>query len=177
MRTEVVTILNFGELNEDVQDKVLERDRYINVEHNWYEFLYDDFKRRLKTIGVECETFYWSSDRSSFIQMDKPRVVDAKMLLKAAGFSDLRKQPCREILECGIGIETHQQGGGVGYNYVRTTVDVDTDVVLSRFIADLLKQFLKELDQEYMYRIEDDRVKDMIVCNEFEFLSDGRSWY
>ena len=82
MRQETIQLYQFKELSQKAKEKVLEKFRYINVDDDWCDFLYEDFKEELKRIGVECNTFYWSDDRDYHIYMDEARIINKEKFFK-----------------------------------------------------------------------------------------------
>jgi hypothetical protein len=73
MRTESINIYKFAELSEESQEKALNHLRYVNVEHDWWEFQYEDLKTLCKLIGIDVDLkktyfrgFYSQGDGSAF---------------------------------------------------------------------------------------------------------------
>lgn len=63
MRQETITVtyLKFNELNDDQKKKVLDNLRNINVDHDeWNDFLIEDFKTKLESLGFIDIKVYWS---------------------------------------------------------------------------------------------------------------------
>lgn len=56
MRTEEIKIYQFSELSEDAKEKAIEQFRDINVDSDWWDFIYSDFAALCKTIGVDIDT-------------------------------------------------------------------------------------------------------------------------
>lgn len=53
MRTMTKNIYKFDELPEKIQDKAIENERDINVDHDWWDWIYED----AETIGLKIEGF------------------------------------------------------------------------------------------------------------------------
>ena len=43
-----------------VSDKMLEKHRHINVEHDWYDYEYECFREDMKAKGIDVERMYFS---------------------------------------------------------------------------------------------------------------------
>jgi hypothetical protein len=85
MKTIQLHLYDFAELDEKAKAVAIEADRYINVDFNWWEFIYDDFIAICKTIGITIEKeniffsgFYSQGDGSGFTAaIDLPVLWDA----------------------------------------------------------------------------------------------------
>ena len=72
MKTETIKIYNFHELDKEIQNKVIEKNRDINVDDSyWHECVIEDFEQILSFIGyydIQCSfSGFWSQgDGASF---------------------------------------------------------------------------------------------------------------
>lgn len=71
MRQETRTLYFFNELSEDAKKKAIEKLRDINVDHQWWNFIYDDVQKILGFLGfqditIEFSGFYSQGDGASF---------------------------------------------------------------------------------------------------------------
>ena len=73
MKTIKLNLYEFAELEETARQKAIEADRYINVQHQWWEVIYDDFVSICDTIGITVAKkdiffrgFYSQGDGSGF---------------------------------------------------------------------------------------------------------------
>lgn len=55
MKTKTINVYSFDELSEKAKQKALENLYDINVDHDWCDFIYDDFKSICATIGVDAD--------------------------------------------------------------------------------------------------------------------------
>ena len=65
METIQVTVYQFDELEPEAQNKVLSQFSDINVDHDWWEFLYEEFKEELREVYHQIDTssnLLWSHD-------------------------------------------------------------------------------------------------------------------
>lgn len=51
-----VQLFKFDELEDDAKEKALDGFRDVNVHHDWWDYIYDDFKEFCKTIGIDVDT-------------------------------------------------------------------------------------------------------------------------
>lgn len=157
----------WDELTDAEKEKCWEKNYGINVDYyDWWEFCYEDFKERLKKIGVECESFYFDLDRANYIYMDKPYVFDERLFLKGAG-CDLRLRDNRELIKHGISIETNHYGGGSARNYCYEDAH---EVDLTRYLNEVLEEFLSDLRKEWEYQTSLEGVGETMECNEYDIL-------
>jgi hypothetical protein len=85
MKTIQLKLYEFAELEVQAQQKAIEAHRYINVSHDWWEFIYDDFIQIAKTLGIAIKKdsihfqgFYSQGDGSAFdAEIDLPKLLEA----------------------------------------------------------------------------------------------------
>ena len=51
MKTVQIECRQIGEWDEEVQKVIIEKHRHINVHHDWWEFVYEDWQEKLKEMG------------------------------------------------------------------------------------------------------------------------------
>ena len=174
MKEETIKIktYSFDELSEEVKEDVICEFQDVNVNYDWYDYLYDDFKEDLKEIGLGANTFYWSIDRDRFFYSPDIFVEDERKFLKYAGW-DLRTKDARGIIDYnGLSIEVSHYGGGRAGNYVLNEDDL-TDILRDKF-----EDFLSTLSKQWDYLTSWEAIEETILINEYTFLEDGsRSVY
>lgn len=144
MRQETIlkTYLKFNELSPSQQTKVLDKNRDINVDDQWYEFTYEAYTNKLSKLGfydikLSFSGFYSQGDGASF---------SAK---HSRGNIYTRGRYCHSnTMNCD---------------------ESDTLLVVSKRIADSL---YKDLRNEYEYLTSDAAVKDTLEVNDYEFDSE-----
>ena len=176
MRIAQVEVYKFNELNKEVQQKVLDKHRYINTEFDWWDGDYEYFKEQLVKIGIEAETFYFNLEpRYRDFHLEKPMVVDERKFLKFCGV-DLRTKEARNIIEEeGIAINWTHTGGGDGYHWIDP--EIVNEVCLMDCLKKVLDKFWKELDSEFDGLITDEAIIDTLEANNYEFTKDGELFH
>jgi len=165
MKEVKIKLYKFEELEEEQQEKIIEKYYDINLDYDWWDFLYYEFKEDLEKIGISCETFYFDLGRGSHIYMDKAYVDDERKFLKHCGY-DLRTKKARIIIEeTGLQIKANRHS-----NYV--LFDYEYDEEFTEILNDKLMEFWKVLDKEYYYLMSDEAIKDTLIANEYEFRKD-----
>jgi len=69
MRTEQINIYQFSELSEKAKQNAIEKRRYWNVKHNWWSFIYDQFKEehpQYEDCEISFSGFSSQGDGASF---------------------------------------------------------------------------------------------------------------
>lgn len=145
MRTIQVTLFKFDELSEDAQHRAIAHLADINVDHNWWEYVYEDAAR----IGLKITGFNEYKCEGT--------------LTETVG------EVCRRIIKdhgrmCG----THKTALDY-YKRKRDGRPIDED----EFLRALLEDYRIMLNSEYEYLTGDEAVAESIRANEYEFTADG----
>lgn len=171
-----VNAYKFNELKETVQEKVLDRSRDINTEHDWYEFVIEEWKAKLKDIGflnatISFSGFYSQGDGCSFsaeLNLDKHLINEFEPLLKEDTCFI-----CRENLYARDYRQWKYEQG----NYLSSP---ELDQLSDKFIewlneykVDLEHEIYKSLEKEYEYLTSDEAIKETLEINEYYFLENG----
>ena len=61
MKKITITLYSFDELPPEVQEKVLDDNRTINVDYGWYDFVYDSWKEKTfpEKASEKYNQFFW----------------------------------------------------------------------------------------------------------------------
>lgn len=143
MRQETITLtyLKFNELNDDQKKKVLDNNRDINVDHDWYENTIEFYTEKLKTLGfydikIEFSGFGSQGDGASFTAKHRR--------------GDVIRSNNR-----------HSHSNSI-------TSDVEYIKLLARRISNKL---YKDLGKEHDYLLSDEAVIETLEANDYEFNS------
>lgn len=190
MRIKEIEVYKFNELPVDIQEEVIDRFRYYEVEDiDWWEYALDEFKDRVqKEYGVEIgDDFNYSLDRDYYIVFNDVH-IDKKIFLKALyqegnlskkAYNKLTNRINIDEFELAIGstrysnfISVHdysdEKNGRYITDYLYDEIDLD-----NWFYDVISKPALKELEKTYDYLISDEAVADMMNVNDWEFTIDG----
>lgn len=157
MRVETTTrtLYKFSELSEKAKDNAVSRLYDLNVNHEWWEFTYED----AKTLGLKITEF--DLDRGSYCKLHfelSPLNVASKI-----------------IAEHGDKSGTYL----AAKDYLITTRGLDDDSeehdTQSRaFRQALSEEYLSILRNEYEYLTSRESIIESIEANEYEFTEDGK---
>ena len=107
-RSEIKTF-NFEELSEKVQKEVLDRNRGINVDYNWWEYSISEWEEKLGKIGFENADIRFSGfcsqgDGASFTAYcDTQKILDTLLVCQEENTGDLKKwRLWFELAEAGL---------------------------------------------------------------------------
>lgn len=194
MKTKTIELYEFEELPEDVQKKVLDNERYINVEDDfWYD--YDGktgfSKKEIEKYGLELEhsddlltykKLYFSCDREWYIQFVDAEFKHEETARRFLGVPvelwdkvtwTINDKPYRET-------STRLEWEYEEYDDEDNLIDeppfndrLILDTAVERF-AEKVEEALIGLRNSYEYYLTDEAVKDTILANECTFTITGK---
>lgn len=195
MRTvmSIDTYYKFEELPEDIQEQVIEGNRFINTEHDWWDYTLDYWKELLQTAGFELGNIYFSLAycQGDYCSLEKPRwsySKDIKSLEKEFGETGAKvrriMQPIIDITRryfygvkyVASGSSSDHYGLGDIDTYIRGEYDYDDKAECSEFkevIRSIESEIYYALRDECDYLCSDEQVKETLINNEYEFTEDG----
>jgi len=196
MRTKEIKIGTYAEwkaANDSVAEKILEKYRDINTDHEWYTFSVEDFCESIKKIGFDVDsddvqfTGFWSQgDGASFTGS-----IDILEYLKGSKqltrYSALRRAIDNGKVENYVGISRdsyhYSHENTCSIEYIDVYTDDITDLVDSQVAElqddleekrlELSKELYRKLSDEYDYLCSDKALIETFVANEYDFDEDG----
>jgi len=147
METRTYQVYKFKELSEDGQQKALETLSDININYEWWDYLYDD----ANIIGLKIEE--WDLYK---------RNIRGK-LLESVG------EVCRQILL------NHGKRRGtykLAQDYYKKKF-LNVPYIAEDFSYCLLQEYLSDLQGAYDYLTSEEAIKETIDCNNYNFTEDG----
>lgn len=193
MKERKVITYSFDELSEEVKKKVLDRNRYWNVEgFEWWDYIYDDAKAVAKILGIEINDIYFSG----FYSQGDGACFE--------GFYEYAKDSCKKIREYAPkDKELHRiadtlrelqrqhfytvwasvKHRGYYYNEICTEISVDwekgpdfknTHDEVCETLRDFMRWIYRRLEEEYGHLTSDTVIQDTFAANESEFTEDGK---
>jgi hypothetical protein len=191
MKTKTIELYEFEELPADVQEKVLDNERRINVEDvEWYDFLFEEWKEKLEKKGfkspdISFSGFSYQGDGASFTckNVDIPAfVASLDYKGKYTRLLSAIKDDTAEVNASVVRVDFHYSHE----NTVGTSVEVlsdddkvvqlgqDLDATMTQVVRKLSQEIYKELESEYDGLLSDEAVKDTILANEYTFTINGK---
>lgn len=144
MRQETIikTYLKFTELSADQQKKVIDKQRDINIDHDWSEWIIEEFTARLKRLGFYDIKTQWSGFWS-----------------QGDGASFTAKHKRGDVYR-------------IGHHYAHSNTITSDCECIKLVARRLSNKLYKLLDKEYEYRTSDAAIKETIKANDYEFDSE-----
>ena len=174
MRIMEIKAFLFEELDSQTQDKVIENNRTINVDSNfWYECELENFKHELKIkvnefdiyrreINITIEDSFETAqgivkffgEKSDFVKIAKIFIKDRDALVKKYG-------------------EGNDKDGYSVKEECWSEYDEEIEYLEEEFRREIAEEILSMLTSQYEYEISDDAIKETIIANEYEFTENG----
>ena len=174
MRIIEIKAFQFEELDSQTKEKVIENNRTINVDSNfWYQCELDNYKTELKikvnefdiyrrTINITIEdSFETAQGIVNFFGKESSIVNTAKIFIKD-----------RDALVKKYGEGNDKDGYGVKEEYW-SEYDEEIEYLEEEFRKEIAEEILSMLTLDYEYQTSDDGIKETIIANEYEFQEDG----
>ena len=171
---------------DEVKDKALDKNRYINVEDiDWWEDTIDNWTGKLAEKGFEDADIHFSG----FYSQGDGAVFDCKKfdIKKLLNLVEIPEEDKKLILKADVELEIY--GKSLRYCHENTRhldwvpSDYITDYnvnIIQKFVKklekvriELCREIYSDLKDEYEYLISDEQVEDTLKANEYEFLADG----
>lgn len=150
MLTKTYQVYKFNELPEEAKEKAIERLYDINIDYEWWQYIYEDAKR----IGLEITSF----------DLDRNRQAEGNLIEYPYKVIELIK---KEHGEC---CDTYKFAQ-------RWKKDLKEDQNLDNeqeFLDELLEEYSMMLQKEYEYLTSNEAIIETIEANDYDFTLDGK---
>lgn len=175
--TKTITLYHFDELAEDIQDKVAEKLYDINVNYDWWEFVYEDAEK----IGIDVTEF--DLYRRTIDGKLKEHLIDSiNSVLSEHGQSTDTYSLAQSYLkdyneEYKIWIKQQNREGCEDWSeddwrYEFKYSD-EADIMARNYRKDMLETYLGVLNKEYEYLTSKESISETLLVNEYTFTEDG----
>lgn len=145
MKTVEINLFKYDEFSEEIKEKILQEHYDININHNWYDFTYEDAKE----VGIKIKGF--SLDRDRHIKGDP-----------IEEYSEIKKLI---INNHGKECETYKTVN----NY-----DLRKEGEGEKMFRSLLQDYLNLLEKEFEFLTSREGIEGAIRANEYDFTADGK---
>lgn len=199
MRIDVkkTAVYSYDELSDSAKETVLEKFRDINVDHEWWDFIYEDTKEIGRLMGIDIENIYFAGFSSkgdgACFEGHYEYMAGSVEAIKAYAPKDEELRRIAEELmglqkRCFYQIRASVKHRGHYYHRFCTDINVDfeshvtgqnyydeeieKDLVLA--LRDLMHWIYKQLEKNYEYLTKDETIIETIEANEYEFTVEGK---
>ena len=133
-----------------VSDKMLEKHRHINVEHDWYDYEYQSFREDMKAKGIDVVRMYFSG---FWLQGDGACFeggFDDVRLFIDSHFKDTDYPMIRKLLDEGgsVVINCNHSGHYCHENCTSFSFDADTLENVMSIPTDFHQQVVESMDEK-----------------------------
>ena len=168
MRTIEINLYQFNELSPEAQQKAIDSLQTINVEHDWWQFTYDD----ADSIGVEINGFGIDWIRKgqqlfASVIIDNPKKA-AKLIIANHGKDCETYKIAESFLAEGEKLAQTLKGEENEYELEEKTEELE-----EQFIEDISRAYATILSNEYGYLTSTEAIIEIILANEYEFTEKG----
>lgn len=172
MREEVIQLFTFEELSEEAQQKALESLAYINVDHDWWDFIYEEAKE----IGLKITSF--DLDRCLYCKGEfiEDAYSTAYEIKKSHGENCETYKTAVKFLSDRDKIVEEAPKDEFNEYENESELDEKLDEVESEFLNSILEDYRIILTKEYEYLTSKEVIIETINSNEWEFLASGKRY-
>lgn len=203
MRTETIKIYKFEELNDESQEKAIEKFYDLNIYEGWWDSVYEMYMDRDTETGFDIDKIYFSGfhsqgDGAMFEGSPNKDILH----LITPGYKNKQYQKdwyrvIKLIKNGDINIYGSFKHSGHYYHSKSYSDNLDAEMTNDRYgknysnIEDILEDILEEirehyedicnkiyhsLKQEHEYNTSREAIEESIIVNEYEFTEDGEQY-
>lgn len=173
--TNTYNVYSFDELSDDAKEKVIGRLSDINVEDDWWGYIYDD----AKNIGVKIEGFdidrgsYYAYCKMSFLE--SPEAAAHKIIEEHGKNCETYKTAKNYLQKRDALVAQYSDSKNKTVVTEDNNWDFDQkcDELDSDFLHSLSEDYRIMLEKEYEYQTSEEAIIETIEANNYEFLEDG----
>lgn len=192
MRTIELTAYSFDELSKEAKEKAIERFQNINVEHDWYDFVFDDAKTIASLMGIDIKRIFfsgfWSQGDGACFEGDYSYKKDSVKAVKEYAPTDEKLHSIVERLSAiqksnFYKLSARVEHSGYYYHSKCTTVHVykdgnytsdENETILTECLRDMMDWIYSQLEKEYEWNTCESSIIEAIESNGYEFTIDGK---
>ncbi len=173
METREYKIYKYDELIEEQKQKVLEIHVYINVEHDWWDSMYED----AKTVLLKIDSFDLDRNRHCIGNFIENAEDTAKKIITehgescetwgtATNYLAERAELVKKYSD-GVSVDIVSEDNEYGY-------DKDQEEIDAEFLRSILEDYSVMLQKEYEYRTSEEAIIETLKANDYDFTEDGK---
>ena len=169
MRTIETKAYTFSELSEDAKQKAIESLYDINVDYEWWEFIYEDAGR----IGLEIDGFGLDRGLHASGGLTLSAVEVAQNIIESHGEKCETYKLAQEFLHEHAPIFSEYMNEE-SENYESKELEDDMTYLEDEFTKDLLNEYASMLQREFEHLTSEEVIAQTIEANGYEFTEDGQ---
>ena len=166
-------VYKFDELSEEAKQKVIEGLADINVDCNWFEFIYED----ANNVGLKINGF--DIDRRSYCNLEFTKGAEncADLIIANHGEACDTYNTAKKFLEDRTElVKKYSDGVDIERVYEGNIYELDfeLDELEEDFLKSLSEDYLSMLKEEYEYKTSEEAIVETIKTNDYEFTDNGK---
>lgn len=192
MRTITTEVYKFEELDEETQERVIENNRDINVDYQWWDFIYDDVKKIGKILGINIKNIYFSrfysqGDGACFEGSYSYAKESVKKIKEYAPLDEELHKIAKDLYLLQKNhfyrLSANVEHSGHYYHEFCTNItvydddyyDISDDTIegMKEILRSFMQWIYSILEKECNYLTSDEAIKETIIANEYEFTEEG----
>jgi hypothetical protein len=173
MRTETIKIYQFEELSDTAQEKAIQEFQYINVDHEWWDSVFEDASQ----IGLkitEFDTGQTAACKGKWIE-DAKDVAD-KIIENHGDVCETHRDAKQFLTDLAAAKTAFEAQPDYDAEYDDFDGSGEYEELCEEFKKTILEDYLLILRKEYQYLLGEEAIKDTILANEYEFTEDGKHY-
>lgn len=198
METKTIQVFGFKELEDSVKEKVLNKNREINLDYDWWDFVIEDFIREANELGFEIKEkdITFELDQGSEFSIDGKNFIIKQDILKGykvCAYIDTYQSRIgyNQANEFDLIVEEMYKGNrlilneedrdeeveieleGIAMGMIWKQVEEKLNEKIQKLL-NLCEKYYTILRKQYEYNYSDEGIEETFEANEFRFLKDGR---
>jgi hypothetical protein len=196
MKTVCIECRKYDEWDERVRKKILERQWDINIDHSWWDFVYDDVTTIGELMGIDISKIYFSGFSSQgdgacfessysykkggvkkvkeYVPLDTTlhNIAERLQIVQKPHFYKLSasvKQSGHYMHEYCTEILVYKDG-----NYLYSDAEQKAEEELIGILRDYMRWIYRSLNSEYEGLTSEEAIIDTLRTNEYEFNERGK---
>jgi hypothetical protein len=169
MKTIEIKLYKFNELSEEAKQKAIERNAYINVEHDWWMFTYED----AANIGLKITGFDLDRNRHATGDFLYSAAEVAANILKEHGEHCETYKTAEKFLDEHNPIFAEYMDES-SEHYESYDKEQELMEIEESFLSSLLEDYSMMLQDECEYFQSEEAIIETIEANEYDFTEDGK---
>lgn len=186
MRTIEIKAYQFSELSEEAKQKVLESLYDLNVDHDWWDYIYDD----AKNVGIKIKGFGLDRNKGCEGELYDDAETVAEKILKEHGkacetyktaqrflddLATLRDNAKTEFEDYEVNNPEKDEREYEDYDdFFGDNFEDDFDELCEEFEKSILSDYADMLEKEYEYLTSEEAIIETIEANDYEFDENGK---
>lgn len=173
MKTKTITLYSFDELSEEGKKKALSNLWDLNVDHEWWQYTYEDAERISLKItefdidrGNYCKGKFVKDFEEIITLIKNEHGKDCETYKTAVQYENKKNAL---VAKYSDGVNTNQVSEDNEYDF-----DNNCDELEEEFLKSLCEDYLIILREEYEYLTSEEQVIESIKSNGYTFTENGK---